>query len=290
MSYKCGVKKQPPTLLGNAIERQQLIPRDFVLPEFDLNRLDWDYEMGMPIYDNPYSLGWNKSNANIFRLHPQVLNAESDLQAIIGSLPARLRQYLRKQSRAKTRGERFYSLADVYVAYCEERRALLTILFASKNEGSALEIPSVRILVKTEHGKRLAVLRPQPLYTEIVNEEVDLSYVRECANPKCRLIFWAVRCDQTGHKKGCGQAIRDKRRPKKGRATQTLDSFANTGIVERFRSALLTSAELTKAELMEQAELTANQFEYCFEELNKEHNLVKLTRNVRGETVFRLSG
>jgi hypothetical protein len=210
------MRKVPPKLLGEAIERQQLVPREFKLPEFDVDRLIWDWEVGIvgiPTW-GLFNMGLPKPpNSKLAWISPSLRKAKRDFDAIVRKLPEGLKRFLRARAKhGKTLGERFLYMACAYDEFRKERNALGTIALVASHRGSAIEIPGVRLRVAEDRkGKLSFELDPHPLYHEVVSREAEPAYIRECEIQKCRKIFWAGRIDQKGCSPVCQRAIRDRR-------------------------------------------------------------------------------
>jgi hypothetical protein len=284
--------KSPPKLLGEAIKRQRLVPRDFILPEFDLDRLIWDSDLEIPVWGSLDYLG-PPSELKLRWVHPAIPKAERDLDILVRSLPSGLRRHLRKEARrGESRDERFYSLVDAYDEFHQERRAVIAIAHVAKHVGSALEIPAVRLrTIEDAKGSRLPDVLMHPLYGEIVSLEVDLSYVRECEIQKCRKIFWAGRKEQTGCSPPCQRAIRDRRHLDKKNKNKKKESHPRRRPMKhekmtRVRNALGQGRALTRDEISRQTRLSDNEISKVIGDLNKEYDQVKSRLGAAGERVF----
>lgn len=258
------MRKSPPKLLGEAVKRQGLVPRDFILPAFDLDRLIWDSELGIPVWGSLDYLGL-PSELKLRWVHPAIPKAERELEAIVRSLPGGLRRHLRKEARrGKSRDERFYSMVFAYDEFHQERRALIAVAHVAKHVGSALEIPAVSLrTIEDAKGSRIADVLMHPLYREIVSLEVDLSYVRECEIQKCKRIFWAGRIEQTGCSPACQRAIRDRRHLDKKNETKKKESHPRRRPTKhekmtRVRNAI-AQGKRTYEEISKQAKLSLDE-------------------------------
>jgi hypothetical protein len=285
--------KSPPKLLGEAIKRQRLVPRDFMLPAFDLDRLIWDSELGIPTWGSLDYLELPSSELRLRWVHPAIPKAERDLNAIVRSLPGGLRRHLRRKvGRGKSRDERFYSLAFSYDEFHQERKALNAIAHVAKHVGSTLEIPAVRLsTTKDAKGRRLLDVLLHPLYSEIIAGEVDLSYVRECEIQKCRTIFWAGRMEQTGCLPSCQRAIRDRRHLGKKNEKKRRHSRRPTmhEKMTRVRNALTQGRKLTRDEISKQTTLSLNEVSDAIGELNEQYDQVESQVGLAGERLFYLA-
>jgi hypothetical protein len=292
--------KTPPPLLGEAITRQRLVPRDFTLPKFDIDRLLWDPEIGIFGVQTWGLFEMGKPtppNAAIIWVSPSLWKAKRDFDAIVLSLPKGLKSLLRERARrGKTMGERFYYMACAYDEFCNERNALATIAFAASPEVAVLQIPEVRLKkVADAKGKSSFELDSHSLYNEVVSSEVEPEYIRECEIQKCRHIFWAGRIDQTGCSPACQRAIRDRRYLDQKKKKKMKERRSRRGRPSkrqrmlRVRNAIDHPRGITRDEISKRSELSLDEVSDTIGDLNKDYDQVKSRNGAAGERLFYLT-
>lgn len=288
------MRKSPPKLLGEAIKRQRLVPRDFRPPEFDLDRLIWDSELGIQTWGLEF-LGM-APGSGIIRASPALVRAKRDFDEIVLTLPTGLKRLLRGRARrGKTLGERFYYMACDYDEFCKERSALFSIAMVASQKGAALQIPEVRLKTVAEGGKGKwsFEIDSHPLYNEVVNREVEPSYIRECEIQKCRKIFWAGRIEQIGCSPTCQRALRDRRYlDKKNKRTQS--DYPHRGPTKhekmaRVRNALNVEGMLTRDEISKRTVLSLDEVSEAIGDLNEQFDQIESQVGAAGERLFYIS-
>jgi hypothetical protein len=242
--------KSAPKVLREAIKRQRLVPPDFTLPEFELDRLTYDSELRIPAWGLfapdrvPGSRVWAS---------PVFLRAKRDFDEVMRSLPDGFRRYLRGRARrGRSHGERFGLMASAYDEFCQERKVLRAIVDAASQRDWSVPVPGCHLQVSADkRGKESFNLIWHPLYNEIVRREVEPTYIRECGNRRCRQIFWAGRIDQFGCSPACQQAIRDRRyadKKKEGSPSSLLTEQENMSKVRQaIQEGLKTQEAIIKA-------------------------------------------
>jgi hypothetical protein len=214
--------KKAPKLLAQAITRQRLVPSGFELSEFELDRV-MDPEMcgGVPL-EPAESTFWFwpafkiPPGANFASTPKEFVTAKHDFDALIRPLPKAFRHYLRAEARlGKSEVEQFLRSVVAYDNFRKEREALISIVAVARLRKTApasfLQSCGIEIPTALLHVNKLGQFEIEIplLYRELVHDEVEAEYIRECAS--CGQVFWAARIESTGCSPKCNQAVRDRR-------------------------------------------------------------------------------